>query len=221
MSDIAPLVETKTPDTFENLKLGIKAIGRLLKYSKIMFDAGVTFDLLMQPINDLRARANFAAFVRAGYPALPTPKLETKPTHEPPKPAPIVVELGIFEFDRDESILQKLAAITDPKAIGYRTPLATDENFPDARSGTVRMKASAVSFGKLMSQEDIEAWCAETKRILALPKDGIDIAKVSPRPKLDSVMPLAMAGQFFVDADGNRGGQQSCCLNIHKNVLTL
>ena len=64
MSDIAPLVETKTTDTFENLKLGIKAIGRLLKYSKIMFDAGVTFDLLMQPINDLRARANFAAFVR-------------------------------------------------------------------------------------------------------------------------------------------------------------
>jgi len=126
---------------------------------------------------------------------------------EEPKNEPTIIELGEFEVNYDESIAQKLAGIIDPKCVGWRTDWATDDKFPDARKGKKRFKASAVNFGRLMPDEgdgSIAEWCANNKKIRATPKEGIDLAKVSPRPKLDNVMPLAMAGQFFVHALGNR-----------------
>ena len=126
---------------------------------------------------------------------------------EAQKIEPTIIELGEFEVDYDQSIAQKLKGITDAKCIGWRTDWATDEKFPDTRKGKKRYKVSAVNFGLLMSDEgdgSIAEWCANNKKIRATPKEGIDIAKVSPRPKLDNVMPLAMAGQFFVDARGYR-----------------
>lgn len=128
----------------------------------------------------------------------------TQAVPEPPKIEPTVVELGVCEIDRNQKIAAKLVAITDPKKIGYKTDWATDEKFPDARTGKVRVKASAVRFNQSMAQDAVEKWCADNKKILALPKDGIDIARVSPRPQLDNVMPLALAGQFFVGAGGLR-----------------
>lgn len=119
---------------------------------------------------------------------------------EKPKFEPTVIELGEFEVNYDETIAKKLGAITDAKCIGWRTDWATDEKFPDSRKGKKRFKASAINFGRPMSDEDVALWCGDNKKIRATPKEGIDIAMVSPRPKLDNVMPLALAGQFFVDA---------------------
>ena len=128
---------------------------------------------------------------------------------EAQKIEPTIVELGELEVDYDPSIAQKLAGITDPKQIAWHNrEWATDEKFPDTRKGKKRYKVSAVNFGLLMSDEgdgSIAEWCANNKKIRATPKEGIDLAKVSPRPKLDKVMPLALAGQFFVDASGYRG----------------
>ena len=139
---------------------------------------------------------------------------------EPPEPE--VIDLGLFELNRSETIAAKLAAITDSKAVGYRTNWATDEKFPDTRTGKVRVRASAVCFRRpIMSQkgkDNVEAWCLKNKKILALPKDGIDIAKVSARPKLDNVMPLVMAGQFFVDANGDRS---ALYFNLNGNLRGL
>src|SRR3989344_5084449 len=124
---------------------------------------------------------------------------------EKPKLEPTIVELGEFEVNYDETIAGKLAGITDPKCIGWHTASATDEHFPDARKGKKRFKASAISFSdRLMHDEDVEQWCKDNKKIRATPKEGIDIAHVSPYPKLGDVMPLKMAGQFFVDAHDYR-----------------
>jgi len=123
---------------------------------------------------------------------------------EKAKSRPRVIDLGEFVVDYDETIAAKLLAVTDPKAVGWRTDWATDEKFPDARTGTKRYKASAVYFGRQMSDEDVETWCKAHGKKRATPKEGIDLARVSPRPKLDGVMPLALVGQFFVDADGDR-----------------
>src|SRR3989338_7154972 len=131
---------------------------------------------------------------------LPKPEVPLPPT-------PTIVDLGVFELNRSETIAAKLAAITDPKALIYHTDWATDEKFPDTRTGKVRARASVVCFHRFMRQkgeDSVEAWCLKNKKVLALPKDGIDIAKVSPRPKLDNVMPLAMAGQLFVGVGGDR-----------------
>jgi len=135
---------------------------------------------------------------------LPDTKL---PVPEKPKPDPTIIELGEVEVNYDETIAEKLDGITDSKRIGWRTDWATDEKFPDVRKGKRRFKASAINFGRLMSDEgkgSIAEWCANNKKIRATPKEGIDLAKVSLRPKLDNVMPLALAGQFFVDQYGHR-----------------
>ena len=55
-----------------------------------------------------------------------------------------------------------------------------------------------------MAHDAVEAWCAENKKILARGKEGIDLAAILPRPQMDNVMSLALAGQFFVGAYGNR-----------------
>ena len=135
---------------------------------------------------------------------LGTEFVATQAVPKPPKIEPTVVELGEFDLNRGEKIATKLAGVTDAKYIGYQTPMVTDENFPDQRTGKVRVRASAVCFHQLMAQDGIEKWCARNRKVLALPRDGIDIARVSPRPALDNVMPLAMAGQFFVDTLGYR-----------------
>jgi len=143
---------------------------------------------------------------------LGTAAIQDLPPAEPveePKIEPTIVELGELEVDYyDPSIAQKLAGITDPKQIGWHNrKWATDEKFPDARKGKKRFKARAVCFHKNMPQKgdgSVEEWCKDNKKILASPKEGIDLAKVSPRPKLDNVMPLALAGQFFADASDGR-----------------
>ena len=161
------------------------------------FDTGLISDLLDVDPRKVD-RAEFRKVI--GHPdALPVP--------EEPKVEPTVIELGEFEADYGPSIAEKLKDVTDSKCIGWRTDWATDEKFSDVRKGKKRFKASAVCFRKNMPQEgvgSVETWCKENKKILASPKEGIDLAKVSPRPKLDNVMPLAMAGQFFVDADRDR-----------------
>ena len=127
-----------------------------------------------------------------------------KPVEEP-KIEPTIVELGEFEANYDESIASKIAGNADPKRIGWSNrEWATDEKFPDKRKGKKRFKASAVNFGKLMPDKDVEQWCKDNKKVRATPKEGIDIAKASPRLKLGKVVPLAMAGQFFVDANDDR-----------------
>jgi len=124
---------------------------------------------------------------------------------EEKKIEPSVVELGEFEANYGETIAEKLAGNTDPKRIGWHNRnWATDEKFPDARTGKKRYKASAVNFGRQMSEGGVAKWCADNKKTRATPREGIDLALESPRPKLDAVMPLALAGQFFVDADGRR-----------------
>ena len=141
---------------------------------------------------------------------LGTAAIQDLPPAEPvvkPKDEPTIIELGEFEFDYDQSIADKLKGITDAKCIGWRIDLATDEKFPDRRTGKRSFKASAVNFGRQMPDEgkgSIGEWCASNKKIRATPKEGIDIAKVSPRPKLDNVMPLAVTGQFFVGAHDDR-----------------
>ena len=162
------------------------------------FDTGLISDLLDVDPRKVN-RAEFRKVI--GHPdALPIP--------EETKLEPTIIELGEFEAEYDPSIAKKLKGITDAKCIGgWRTHLATDEKFPNSRKGKQRFKVSAVCFHKNMPQNgdgSVEEWCMDNKKILASPKEGIDLAKVSPRPKLDNVMPLALAGQFFVDASGSR-----------------
>ena len=135
---------------------------------------------------------------------VPKKVAETQKSAEEPKLRPTIVELGVHEFDYDMSIVNKLAAISDPKQIAWRTEWATDEKFPDDRTGKKRFKVSAVHFGQWMAHDAVEAWCAENKKILARGKEGIDLAAILPRPQMDNVMSLALAGQFFVGAYGNR-----------------
>ena len=130
-----------------------------------------------------------------------------KPVEEP-KIEPTIIELGEFEANYDETIAAKIAGNADPKRIGWHNrDWATDEKFSDSRKGKRRFKASAINFGRQMPDEgegSVAEWCANNKKIRATPKEGIDLAMVSPRPKLDNVMPLALTGQFFVDANGYR-----------------
>jgi len=126
-----------------------------------------------------------------------------------PKLGPTIVELGEFEANYDETFAKKIAGNADPKRIGWHNrEWVTDERYPDKRTGKKRFKASAVNFGLLMPDEgkgSVAQWCKDNKKIRATPKEGIDLALVNPRPKLDKVMPLALAGQFFVSAGGRRG----------------
>ncbi len=118
-----------------------------------------------------------------------------------------IVKLGEFTVNYGETIAEKIADNTDPKRIGWcdrEWTIGVGEKFPDKRKGKKRLKASAVKFGRTMSDADIVKWCANNKKICATPKEGIDLALASPRPKLDNVMPLALAGQFFADAGGSR-----------------
>jgi hypothetical protein len=170
------------------------------KFFGVMSKEQVPLAQLVHPLNDLGARRNLAAFLKAGCPVFTLPAAA-----EPKKTKPTVIELGEFEVNYDETIAAKIAGNADPKRIGWNTDWATDQKFPDTRKGKKRYKASAVRFGKLMPDEDVEQWCKENKKIRATPKEGIDLALVSPRPKLDNVMPLTMAGQFFVDARRARG----------------
>ena len=131
---------------------------------------------------------------------------------EEPKIEPTVIELGEFTVNYDETMAEKIAGNADPKRIGWHNrEWATDEKFPDTRTGKKRYKASAVHFGTLMPDKDVAQWCADNKKIRATPKEGIDLALVSPRPKLDKVMPLAIAGQFFV---GGRGHRRALYFNL-------
>lgn len=134
--------------------------------------------------------------------------VKEEPKVEQPKLEPTIIELGEFEVNYDETIASKIAGNADPKRIGWHNcEWATDEKFPDKRKRKKRFKASAVNFGKLMPDDgegSVAQWCKDNKKIRATPKEGIDLALANPRPKLDKVMPLALAGQFFVDADGYR-----------------
>lgn len=142
------------------------------------------------------------------------PKIEIKPI--------VVVELGEFDVNYDETIADKLTVITDPKKIGWvNKDWATDEKFPDARTGKKRFKASAVSFGRAMLEENVGRWCKDNKKVHATPKEGIDIARVSSRPKLDNVMPLALAGQFFVDARDRRHTLYFYCDSAERRLSSV
>lgn len=190
------------PSSIASLKDVSNALDTGAKFIRLMSDEGVTVEQFRLPIDKRDVRRRLAAYMKAGCPAITLPKEQPA---EPPKPELTIIDLGILEVNCKESIAQKLAGITDKKMIGWRTGWATDEKFPDARTGIKRYKASAVCFHQTMGQEAIEMWCGENKKILGLPKDGIELAKLHPRPELDDLMPLAMAGQFFVRARGGRG----------------
>ena len=64
----------------------------------------------------------------------------------------------------------------------------------------------------------ITEWCKDNKKIRATPKEGIDLALVNLRPKLDKVMPLAMAGQFFVDTLGRRNALYFCLFGDERYI---
>ena len=132
---------------------------------------------------------------------------------EEAKIEPTIIELGEFTANYGETIAEKLAGNDDPKRISWHNrDWATDEKFPDVRTGKKRYKASAVCFRKAMPDEDVAGWCVDNKKVRATPKEGIGLALVSPRPKLDNVMPLALAGQFLVGAGGDRDA-----LYFHRN----
>ncbi len=114
---------------------------------------------------------------------------------------PDIVELGEHLVHYDPTIAHKLDSDAS-ECIYYERQWVSDEMFPDVRTGSRRYKASAVRFGEVMHDDDVAAWCAANKKICAWPKEGIDIIPATPRPKLDEVMPLALAGQFFVGGDG-------------------
>ncbi len=53
-----------------------------------------------------------------------------------------------------------------------------------------------------MSDEAINQWCVENKKVLATPKEGIDFCKAFPCPALDGGMPLVFYGQSWTDPNG-------------------
>lgn len=104
----------------------------------------------------------------------------------------------------DETIALKIVGNADPKRIGWDTGYATDNKFPDPRTGKIAYMAFAWHFGVWMPKDSLEASVEADGKILGTPKPLIDLAIYNPRPKLDDVMPLAAAGQEFVDALGDR-----------------
>ena len=163
------------------------------------FDTGLISDLLDVDPRKVN-RAEFRKVI--GHPeVLPIPT-------EKPKDKPTIVELGEFEVNYDETIAEKIAGNADPKRIVWHNrEWVADKKYPDKRTCKKLDKASAVNFWRLMPDEgdgSVAQWCKDYKKIRATPKEGIDLALVNPRPKLDKVMPLALAGQFFVGAGGNR-----------------
>ncbi len=110
-----------------------------------------------------------------------------------------VVELGNFVVNYDQTMVQKLA-VRDPKRIGWRQKFwCEDEQFPDTRTGQRAYRARAVLFGRPVTEEEVIEWCRRRNVQRATPKEGIDIALASPRPRLDHVMPLLLGGQHRVD----------------------
>ncbi len=140
----------------------------------------------------------------AGLPAAPGVVVE-KPTSEP-----ITICLGEFVVNYDETIAQKAEAATrtDGAAPPYidwvNSFVVTDENFPDPRAGEKKFKAYAVCFGAEMPGEGengLKAWCDKNKKILAMPKEGIDLAKAKLAwPK--RMMPLMLPGQSALNHEG-------------------
>jgi hypothetical protein len=115
-----------------------------------------------------------------------------------------VVEIGEITVNYDVSIRETLAARKDIKSIGWATERASDEHFPCSRRGEQRFKAFAVRFGQAVSDDDIQKWCRNASRQLATPKDALQLAYDLLRPRLDDVMPLAIAGQSSLGTDSSR-----------------
>jgi hypothetical protein len=125
-----------------------------------------------------------------------------------------IVRLGVFAVNYDESIQNKLRQTTDGLCIRYYTDLASDQFFPDNRTGSKLYRVAAVRFWFPIRQADLEEWCMRKDLILARPKDGIDLARARARPALDNVMPLVIAGQFT-----ERGDALYFCRSARKRIL--
>ncbi|QQG37539.1 MAG: hypothetical protein HYS26_02820 [Candidatus Kaiserbacteria bacterium] len=167
-----------------------------LKRLEEHFDAGLISDLLDVDPRTV-VREEFRRVI--GHPAaLPA-------SSGGPLPEPTIVELGEFEVNYDETIASKLAGNADPGRINPHNEMwAPVEKFADPREGKKRFKASAINFGEPMLDQDVERWCEINKKVQAAPKEGIDIALASPRPKLDNVMPLVLSGKPSVSGSGCR-----------------
>ena len=101
-----------------------------------------------------------------------------------------------WEVNYDESLVTK--------AIVRVTKSATDEKFPDDRTGKRIVVGSIKHFACQMGQEAVEGWAKENNKILAKSKDLIDFSKAFPRPALDNDLPLVAAGHFWQGAGGRR-----------------
>jgi hypothetical protein len=109
---------------------------------------------------------------------------------------------GLYRWlvNYDETIAEKLKNL-DPATIGWATDYATDEKFPENRTGTKIVTGRIYHPNKVMRQNAVEQ---EAKGTLAFPKELIDFLRAFPRPMLDGDLPLAAAGQFWSSPHGNR-----------------
>jgi hypothetical protein len=102
-----------------------------------------------------------------------------------------------FEVDFDETLEKKVGHVDD-NTIGWSTPYAVEEKFPDKRTGRQIVEAKIVFPDRYTSQNDsaiANGLC---------PKELVALARAFPRPALDEHMPLVAPGQFWTDAGGNR-----------------
>ncbi len=120
------------------------------------------------------------------------------------KHAAAVLDIGDYTVDYDKSIVEKLGSGVPQILNLRRSEWASDVKFPDLRSGKKCYKASAVTFRRLVADEDILEWCQDNKKRRATLKEGIDIILATSWQQAIDLMPLAMPGEFFVDADRKR-----------------
>jgi hypothetical protein len=105
-----------------------------------------------------------------------------------------------FTVDYDQSIEGKLA-VRETDRIGWATEIATDTRFFDPRRGRRLVTARLVRFDEPVHPHRIEAWCEENGKVLAQPKDLIDLRQAYPSPALDDEMPIVALGRLWVDPE--------------------
>ena len=109
-----------------------------------------------------------------------------------------VVDLGEFEVNYDQTIVEKLAALDRRRVFGSHR-FITDEVFPDDRKGQKTWKASVVMFDQdIIAEVYLQEWASKNNKILARLKEGIDIVRslLHPGVALMGAVPFVMAGQI-------------------------
>jgi hypothetical protein len=105
-----------------------------------------------------------------------------------------------FTADYDQSIEAKLA-LGRESGIGWATEIATDRRFFDQRRGRRLVTARLARFDAPVQPHRVEAWGEENGKVLAQPKDLIDLRRAFPSPALDDEMPILALGRLWVDPE--------------------